>query len=355
LSLLGIRHAIESGAYGQVLADQIATRARLAIQRFKGGGREERSYTDWVLHRFGPETYKRLHKPYAQRRWGAPEALHVSVARLHHAQAPADRVALGSSPQRGHETLCAKVGEIRLGVEPRKILVEEGTVVALETNQGRIQVNGPLLFAGIPASLMGLMEQGLPESLAHDVARLPPRHRIQVAFDFESEVDSHATHLHMIRGDAPFFRLDQVGAIPGTQAQITLWQAQISVPPSDPLWRAEDRDLGELIGRCLPALGLPKMRSGPPRVERLRHHDPGWVGPWGPVHGRLAERFCGMGIVLVGRPGAHRFMDPGQELAVAAALGQGAFADMHEALRRYGDPPVSQQDENQRLDPFVMG
>jgi hypothetical protein len=48
-------------------------------------------------------------------------------------------------------------------------------------------------------------------------------------------------------------------------------------------------------------------------------------------------------------------MDPGQELAVAAALGQGAFADMHEALRRYGDPPVSQQDENQRLDPFVMG
>jgi len=62
-----------------------------------------------------------------------------------------------------------------------------------------------------------------------------------------------------------------------------------------------------------------------------------------------------LGVHLVGRAGAYRWMNPIQERKLIRALAGEDAAPSWEVYRTLCDPPVRLRDETVRLDPFVTG
>lgn len=341
ISRAALRRVLPQDDAVRILAEQGRIFARAQVRKLVGGGAEERTYRDWVVQRFGEHAYHLLHQPYAARRWGEPEQLNVSLARLHHETDPAAaRVALGVSPEVGWQSLVSRAGAREGGLSLEALEVADGRVAAVRTAQGRHQVDGRLIYTGPLSRLVTLLGDAIGDGLRWDLRRLGARHRIQVAVPIDGSGRDLPAELHVVRGDAPFFRVTSPAQLPGCSELASTLIAHISCDEDDGAWQATDDALARQVVAALPGLGLPKGSAAAARVQRLPHHDPAWTGPWHPVMVRVLLGMQSLGIELAGRSGAYQWVDPGQELRHAAALVGGAAADPRELARTLLDPPI---------------
>ncbi|MEE2752084.1 MAG: hypothetical protein VX519_11700, partial [Myxococcota bacterium] len=155
LSPVSVKHVLPEGQHLHAIQDQVLSRARIVAQRFIGGGFEQRSYRDWVVQHFGEVTFDSLHAPYARARWGEPETLNASIARVHHGVEGAGQAfGLGKDPAAGWETLVGQVGTVETGVEIRSLEVQEGKVSRVLTEEGAIPVSDGLYCAASMAEVL---------------------------------------------------------------------------------------------------------------------------------------------------------------------------------------------------------
>jgi hypothetical protein len=319
-----------------------------------------RTYQDWVVQQFGRKTFEALHGPYARKRWGEPALLNVSMARVHHVEPGPDLrvVALGASPAQGWGHLVDQVGQFVGDQCVTGLRVEDGQVRSVQTEEGEWEVEPPLFCVRSAAEVLAWLGDAVPDALRWDVARLPTRHRIQVvlqAFQGAGVAGRLPAEIHVIDGDLPLFRINCPHLLPGDELAPGTLVAHLSVGPSSALWKLPDRALAEQVSAALSSAGVPATDPETALVVRLRHYDPGWTGPWHPAHGRVVAALGALGIHLVGRAGAYRWMNPVQEWKLAQALAGEGAAPCWELYRTLCDPPVLLQDDAPRLDSFVTG
>ncbi len=325
----------------RVVAEQARIFAGSHLRKLVGGGSEERTYRDWVVQRFGERAYQLLHAPYAARRWGDPERLNVSMAWLHHvASEGSGRVALGASPAKGWETLVSGVNAREAGVEVEALEVVDGKVASVRTSTGRLEVDGRLFYTGPLPRLVDLLGDALDEGLRWDLGRMEHRHRIQVAVRVDGDTGDLPAELHVVRGDAPFFRVTAPGVLPGCGELASVLVTHLSCREEDEVWQASDEEIARRVVAALPAVGLPVASARGARVERLAHYDPAWIGAWHPVLVRVLLAMQSLGVALSGRSGAYQWADPGRELLHLQALATAESVDPRELARTLLDPPV---------------
>ncbi len=360
LSPARLRGVLPRGDHFSTLQDQARARARVWMRSLVGGGLEMRTYQDWVVQQFGRKTFEALHGPYARKRWGEPSLLNVSMARLHHAEKVAGgrRVALGASPGQGWRHNVGQVGVFEGQQYVTGLRVEEGRVRAVKTEGSEWEVDGPLFCVRSAAEVLAWLGDAAPASARWDVARLPTRHRIQVALQAYQGVSIAgrlAEEIHVIDGELPLYRITSPSLLPGDELPPGTLVAHLSVGPSSALWNLPDHALAEQVSVAMSAAGVPATDPETATVVRLRHYDPGWAGPWHPAHGRVVAALASLGVHLVGRAGAYRWMNPIQERKLIRALAGEDAAPSWEVYRTLCDPPVRLRDETVRLDPFVTG
>ena len=161
--------------------------------------------------------------------------------------------------------------------------------------------------------------------------------------------------VHVIDGSFPMFRVTRPGCVPGCALPPGTLVAHLSLGTSDPLWSLRDDELTERVSDALSEAGFPATDPGAARVIRLRSYDAGWLGAWHPVYARVAAALSKLGIELLGRSGAYRWMDPAQEMLLGQEMRAEEGPPTWERLRTICDPPVLTEDKNARLDPFVTG
>ena len=360
LSPVRLRRVLPRGDHLVTLQDQARARARVWMRSLVGGGLEMRTYQDWVVQQFGQKTFEALHGPYARKRWGEPSLLNVSMARVHHVeQGPGGRVvALGASPAQGWAHLVGQIGKFVGEQFVTGLRLEDGQVRSVQTEDSEWEVEGPLFCVRSAAEVLAWLGDAVPESLRWDVARLPTRHRIQVAlqaFQGVGVAGRLPAEIHVIDGELPLFRITSPNRLPGDELSPGTLVAHLSVGPSSALWNLPDRALAERVSVAMSSAGVPATDPETATVVRLRHHDPGWLGPWHPAHGRVVAALEALGIHLVGRAGAYRWMNPVQEWKLVRALAGEGAAPCWELYRTLCDPPILSGDEAHRLDPFVTG
>ncbi len=323
--------AMLGGKSALALRDWSRTRARRAVRSLLGGGHEERSYRDWVVHRHGEAAYRLLFSEWAHRRFGAPEKAAVSLAHLHHSVPAEASVGLGRSPAEGWAHLVERIAELRTWVGVEAIEVQDGRAVRVRTDEWTIDLDGPLLCAAPPSHMAEWLDGMVDAELLRDLRALRTRHRLAVGLRASVDLPDE---VHVI-DDAPFFRVSRMAALGG---EAGLYVAHIACDDGDPLWSAGDERVLGQVADAFSALGLGEAE--PAGLQRLSDYDPMWtIDPWHPRHIRISRALSKLGIHLVGRSAAFRWADAGQELAFATALGQDPDA-WHELQRTVLDPPV---------------
>jgi len=343
----------------------LQARQGLRAQELVSGGREERSYRDWVVRRMGEATYEELYRPYATRRWGRdPEELSVAVARVHHAlpdDAPTqvaggrEQVALDLA----REAIEAAGGEIRTGARVSGLSVQGGRVAAVRLADGQeIAVEGPLWVARAPATVVGWLDEELAAPLRQDAARLPS-HDLRVTC-LKGEVDGLPEELHVLDADAPFWCVVSpygikeyalfLETVPAVDAAVgsAVGSAGAGAGADE-----SDEAVAARVAEAAERLGIGTFSVEGARVERVREHQPCWTaGAHARLH-RLINRFQELGIVAVGRTGTFGELDPGQEIGLAAAYRDQDAPDQREALRCRVDPPFKVDDLHASIRHFL--
>ncbi|MCB9758699.1 MAG: hypothetical protein H6739_02570 [Alphaproteobacteria bacterium] len=333
-------------------AGWVRTRGRIRAQKLIGGGFEERCYQDWPVQRFGVAAYERLYARYGAARFGDPEQVNVSAARLHHALPSVGRfVAPGAGPAAGWQALRAAASDRQDIDEIDHIEVRDGKVSAIAAAGGAVPVDGELFYAGPLPPLADWLGDAIPPDLAWDLRGLTTRHRALVAMLRVGAGAELPDELHVLDG-APFFRVSRPERLLGAGDLKGMLLFHLAFDVGDPLWALDDGALADAVAEAARALGLPDVDPATARVDRLPDHDPSWVGPWHPRHVRITDGLQALGVHLVGRAATHRFIDAAQELRLVDALGRNP-ADAHEHQRTLLDPPVKLDDQDISITRFL--
>ena len=323
-------------------------RVRNALTPLTGEGREERSYRDWVTRRMGEPVYHHLYADYAASRFGAsPDVLSCSVARMVHGadgDGQSGQVA-GGGPAQSLDVSISCIedggGQVRTDVVVQSLTVEDGRVVAVQTSDGEIVLDGPLWLAVPPAEIAQMLGDSLDSRLHNDARMLETADALQVALkggpsDLPDEV-------HIVGESASFYR---VVTAYGAQRQ-AIFHATI------PTGQALEPGLPARIAVDADRLGLSGFEEAGARVERLVGHEPVWSAR---CHARLRRLVLGweaLGIVAVGRQGTFTPMDIGAEVAWALKMSESDSPDQREGLRAMLEPPVRQADLRASVSRFL--
>lgn len=347
-ALLG---ALPRAQVSALLRDLARARGRIATQRLIGGGKEERVYRDWVVHRYGETAMEQIFGYYARARFGDPGQVNVSAARQHHALDSAEGlVGLGVSPAQGWARLSAGL-RVQPGVKVLKVELAGGRVARLLTSEGALELDGELWVAAPLPELLTWMPEALAPSLRWQLDTLRGRTRVRVALRRTGGGAELPAEVHVL-DPAPFFRILRPELRFEDPQLAGLVLVDLSLDPADPLLAQPDAALAATVGDALRALGLPAVETDGARVRRLPNYDPTWWGPWHPRHTTATMTLHRMGVRLVGRSALHRYVDPGQELALVEGLSQDADR-VHELHRTLLDPPVILDDLNVPLTRLV--
>ncbi|MFT5587150.1 MAG: hypothetical protein ACI9VR_004758 [Cognaticolwellia sp.] len=331
----------------RALTDWTKTRANIRAREVIGGGHEQRCYRDWVVYRYGRALYEQIHAPYAERRFGDPDAVAIAVAKIHHGVTDSPGWArFGESASSAHESLLSHTQ--REAAEFEGVELQDGKVCAVFTDQGRVETNR-LFWAGPIPELAEWLEGEVSEVMAVDMRRLKTRHRIE-AFLPMPGAELLPEVLHIV-DKAPFFRVTPVsmkddGILDGVCCHIAL-------DDGAPEWGMGDARLLAQCAEAISALEIGRADESSGLLRRMADYDPAWqVGRWFPDATRVTRALHEMGIGLVGRSAAYRWMDPGQSLRLARSIGEDPGV-WHEALRTQVDPPIKLADEGVPVTRFI--
>lgn len=347
-----LRTLLPKDALVPAVVEMARVRARARMHDLLGGGQERRTVAHWGDHLFGQVLYDHVYSAYIRQRYGDPEELNVSVARVHHGvPAPESWVGLGRTPAQGLAALRRKIPTVHQGVRLEAIEVRGGKVDALRTAEGRVELHGELWYAGPLEALGGLLGDALPPGPRWQLQRLRGRHRISVAMRRVGAGEELPAELH-VADPAPFFRLSRPELLFDDVELSGVVVAELSLAAEDPRAALSDAELAALVAESVRRLGLPELDTSTARVRRLAHYDPEWIGPWHPNHLAMALALSAMGLHLVGRLATHRFVDAGRELQYINALLKRP-GELRELSRTLLDPPVTLNDQDVSLTRFV--
>ncbi len=315
------------------VGDWARNRVRNSFKGVHTGGREERTYSDWVTHRFGAGAASQLFEPYANLRWGAADRISVSHARRAHGLAARGEArALGADVEAGRTRLAAQAGSVVQGSVVGLRLGTDGRIAEVETAEG-LQPVDQLWCACAPSDVVAWLGDALDPGIVFDARKLTASDFVAVELELDG-AEELPGELHITVPEAPCFRLSRTGIWPGASEPRRVLAALT------PAWtaRATDPAAGVEVAAAVSRLGLGQARATG-RTSVIVAHHPAWYGPWYPAHLRVAQALEALGIHLVGRAGTFRCVDVGQELAHLVGLSEGE--DARELRRKHLDPPVN--------------
>ena len=347
-----VAQQIVSGVAGSRLAQRVGSLTSL--------GREERTYAQWVQHRFGDVVYEQLHGPYARKRF-ATDAEHLSAPTAYkvHGHPNQDEPLLarghGVDEARAHQlaAILAAGGEILAGVEVQGLEVADGRVVAVMTDSGREHVDGLLVTDATPHTVHGWLPEGTPsERWALDIAQMTYVNEVQVTVPARSSLPQA---LHVADAALPFWKLTRFGLLPGEDRWKDTVTAHLTLRSDDPLWTGSD---AALVDRVKSALGgLAEVSTGEVSVQRLPEHQLVNEHVTQLCIMRRLDEYDSLGILGVGSRGAMRLTDIIQEQAlvdgaVETEAPKGRVLYQRDVHRFIYEQPVRLPPQG-RLTPFV--
>lgn len=311
------------------------TRGKRELQALIGGGREVRSYADWVSQRYGAPVLESLHGPYCRKRFGDPEEITGNVARFAHSGAATEPlVAPAQGPGAAFAAALSGV-EVRLATALRSI--GPGRV---ETGEGAVE--GDVFVDLPPARVVELLGPAAPAGLAATVARLRFRHLVQVHLQGGGDLPFET---HVIDADVPFYRLTRPGRLPGCADDLV---AHYALEAGDPLWTGGDAELVRVTVESLGRIGLTGTGG---RVLRIENYHPVWVTAHATAMRTLALALDELGMAPVGRSGLFTPLEWESEIGWLASLG--GEEGIRPRMRRWVDPPVTADDQPAPLVRFI--
>jgi len=346
---ISVKQVVNNFEWGALMAGHLRLRTERLVRAIRGGGNEERSYRDWVIHRFGEGAYRGLHAPYARVRWGEPSEISHAFAERFHGGTFLETVSLGSTPAEGWAALTDSIADYSLNSEIKRIEFGENQISHVVTQNGEEFEASTLWYAGSIPKLYTILPEEVSSSLEADMKRLECRDRIQIALKAKIELGSIPDELHIIGGGSSIFMATKLSSrLIGGEERLLL---HLSQPSHRKV--SDEQLVSEVLGMCS-SLGLPHLKPDDAWVRRYEDYDPAWLGAWHPVHTRVMLKLEQLGIRLIGRSGAYRHMDPGEELNLA--FHANSSESVHESTRLFGDTPVihDYDTDNSKLDSFVM-
>ena len=325
------------------------TRFRNVLAEVVGGGQEERTYKDWVVRRFGEPAWFHIHRPYAERRWGASsEALSVSVARVYHGleRRGAEQVVGGGSGEalaRAEALVEAAGGTISTSVKVQGITLTDGKVSSVETAEGTVPVIGGLLTTASPDLVVGWLGEQVPQGLRVDASKLRLLTRVQVML--RGNVDGLPQALHVLDEDSPFWRV----VTPYGLEQAAIFHATYPYPDSVP----SEAELVSSFRDAAERLGVGSFSTEGARVEIIPDWQPLWLEGTHARLRRLLLAWRSMGVLGVGRGGAFAALDSGEEVLLADYVAGSDSPDLWEYHRLNISPPSTLPDLHAHITRFV--
>lgn len=311
-------------------------RANIQLREFIGGGREQRSYRDWVVQRFGEPVFRQLYAPYCTKRFGDPTRVTANAARRVHAGESGTLVApvqgAGVAVKAALAGVEVRTDVVVTGLEAGRVLTTAGVV------EGDVFVDVP------PPRAVAWMPDNA--ALVHEVERLESHHAIEVIVAGGAELPFET---HVVDERAAFFRLIRAGRLPGNPDVLV---AHYAVGGDDPRWELDDATLVSATVGMLRAIGVRDAEAGLGAVRRIAEHHPVWSSTH---HARMRVYLLALerlGITPVGRAGLHM---PLSEAESADWLGAtGAGGGLRERYRMHLEPKVGEQMSAAKVTDFIV-
>lgn len=348
-----LRPAQLAGALPATMLARIGVDAVCGPVRRGGDG----SYAALLRRRLGPTLYNALYGPYAIKLWGLPgERIDAEQARRRvTADSPwkiAGRVLrrrgdgqgrLFYYPRRGFgqivealaEAAAAAGADIRLRTDVDRVRTTPDGGVTVGTTSG-VEVSAGHAFSTVPLPVLARMTSPAPP-----LAMVEAATRLR----FRAMVLAYGTHeggrwtgydAHYVPGpDSPITRISEPAnyrqsAADPTDRSVVCAEIPCEASDADPIWRASDADLGELLADTAGRLGLPPLRLVGTRAKRLRNVYPVYeIGYQDSLRG--VDTWAGLlpGVTTFGRLGLFAHDNTHHALAMAYdaadALGAGRF------------------------------
>lgn len=301
----------------RAVAGWTRARARRELADLVGGGRETRTYAQWISQRLGAPLLDAVYAPYCRARFGDPAEVSANVAREVHGRPAGAMVA----PAAGWRAWVAGMREgiaVETGVVVRR--VERG---AVETAAGRIE--GEVFVDVEPRRVCGWVGEGGGD-LAAAAAQLKTRDRVQVMVRGGGELpfDTHVV-------GQPFYRLTRPSLLPGNGE----WEGTVVAHLALDAGAVDD---GEVARVVLDGLGRIGLGASSGTVLREAGALPCWIH----LHARHMRAYVlGMvaaGVVPVGAVGLHAPLDWGAETGWVRDVAGGV--PVRDAMRRWVEAPV---------------
>ena len=318
------------------------SRLELELARLIGGGKEIRTYRDWLRQRYGAPVVERLFVPYCERRFGSPDGVTANVARAVHGPALDGHACSPSEGQVAELSgllsgIDLRVGVRLLGLAPGKVSLEGAEV------EGDVFVDLP------PARVVALFGAAAPEGLAEEVSWLRMRHALEVTLTGGAKLPFVT---HVVEGAGQAFRFVRHALLPGNGPLQGHVSVQLSVEADDPLWAASDAVVAAAALVSLDEVAPGGSTAGA-RVQRVADHHPVWVTTTAARMRRYTLALAEAKLTPVGRAGTFSPLSGQAEADYLAAVAGGAepFRDL---LRRFVEPPVLEPDGQAHLTAFAV-
>lgn len=322
--------AIQLGGAGLALG---RARVSSAVAAFVGGGREERTYRDWVRYRFGEPLYDGVFAPYARARFGDPEQVICGVARVVHGEPIGGG---GCRPVPGiygpaSDDLDAVVTGLCAGSVSTEAGVLEGQVV-VDLSPEEV-LRALVVASGDPPDA----------ALALDAGRLDARHGMEVFVT--GSLPEGVDEVHVVgTPDAPFFR-----AVRHPGGEVAL---HLATEAGSGTWTEDDGALARRLVAAAGELGLPGLLAGAGVVRRLPRHHPVWTTGHLTRLRTWTEALVDRGIEPVGRLG---LVAPMTAAAVSGYAEDRLVhgASLRDCIRHHVEPPPRDSAARPRLADFL--
>jgi hypothetical protein len=311
---------IPTGKRREVGRQWLEAKTRSLSSVIMGGGREERSYSDLVILRFGSDVYKLLYAPYVKKRFGIRgEELSAGLARVLHFQEEASQNYLYETPLEEEAPM-----RNHWGVSFDSFCIEDGCITGVIIEDREISVTGNL-FVALPVNEILRLLPNTPKSL--DVDAQYVQYRDVYWMELSGDCSFVQNRTHFLDADHPCIVADRMS----NDSMFISFDGD----------RREDMDawVGTQDGLSIVQEGIRKS----------------WVPIWNAqAHFRYRRIACyleEMGIHLVGKRAlfSHKSMFSVHQLRTK-------YADvaLSEFLRLHIEPPVRQDDINASITEWIV-
>ena len=306
---------VPDGALKNTGKQWLEAKTRSISSVIMGGGREERSYFDWVSRRMGEEVYRHIYSAYIYKRFGSSGAeLSAGLARVLHFGSSGKKQIVYGAPKNSEQ--------VTWGCTFERFSIERNRITSVVINSEQHNVEGRLYIA-LPVTRILALLPNVPKSIEVDAHHL--RYQDQGMFLVEGE-NERAAAIHYLDKDHP-------------------WIVRYCLPSGDSLiWfdPEQEREAQEELERVGLTIKSRWIRSS-------------WVPVWGKQshfrYRRVAAFLESLGITLVGKRALYSQKSMPETIVLRL---QHRDLEISEFLRLHIDPPVRQEDLNASLLEWIV-